>query len=303
VGAERGAAGGGRPPTARRRLPAFVLRGAALALRSALDLFWPPVCPGCGAGLEPGQAGVLCERCRLELPLVRGPACERCGTPLGPFESDHGGRWCADCGRMTLIFTRAATAGLHEGPLAEVIRMWKYAPRASRAHLGRFLAELLAERLAAPDCPVRAGAADLLIPAPSHPSRVRERGFDHTRELTRQVGRRLGLPLELGNLVKVQATPSQAGLTRAERLDNLKGAFAVKRPEKIKGKTILLLDDVITTAATTEECARTLKAAGAREVWVIAVARATGGRVARGAVPKFGGPQDGSIQRDQPQRS
>jgi ComF family protein len=303
VGAERGAAGGGRPPTARRRLPAFVLRGAALALRSALDLFWPPVCPGCGAGLEPGDGGPLCERCRLELPLVRGPACERCGTPLGPFESDHRGRWCADCGRMTLIFSRAATAGLHEGPLAEVIKAWKYAPRASRAHLGKFLAGLLAERLAMPDCPVQAREADLLIPAPSHPSRVRERGFDHTAELARQVGRRLELTLELGNLVKLRATPSQAGLSRTERLDNLKGVFAVKRPERIKDRIVLLLDDVITTAATTEECARTLKAAGARQVWVIAVARATGGRMAGAAGQKFDAPQDGSIQRGQPQLS
>ena len=267
------------PPAIKRRLPATILRGARLALGAALDLFWPPVCPGCGAGREPGESGLLCERCRIELPLIRGRACLRCGTPLGPFESDHDGRWCADCGRMNLVFTRAAAAGLHEGPLAEVIKAWKYAPRGSRAHLGKYLAGLLAERLAAPDSPVPADGFDLIVPAPSHPVRVRERGFDHTLELARHLGRRLEVPVERGNLVKVRSTPQQAGLSRAERLENLKAVFAVKRPERLSGRRVLLLDDVVTTAATTEECARVLKAAGVREVWVAAVARATVGRV------------------------
>ncbi|HOX04946.1 MAG TPA: ComF family protein [Planctomycetota bacterium] len=271
-----------RPLALSRRLPAKALRGARLALGAALDLFWPPVCPGCGAGREPGEPGLLCEGCRTELPLIGGPACRRCGVPLGPFESDHDGRWCADCGRMNLVFTRAATAGVHEGPLAEVIKAWKYAPRGSRAYLGRYLADLVAERLAAPDCPVRAGECDVIVPAPSHPARVRERGFDHTLELARHLGRRLGLPVERGSLVKLRATPRQAGLSRAERLENLAGAFAVRRPERLAGRRVLLVDDVITTAATTEECARALKAAGVREVWAAAVARATAGRVVRG---------------------
>lgn len=254
-------------------------RGAWLALRAALDLVWPPVCAGCSQGLEPGAGRPLCERCRLELPLISGRCCQRCGTPLGPFESDHKGSWCADCGRMNLIFTRAAVAGVHEGPLAEVIKSWKYAPYGSRSYLGNYLAELLVARLNSPDCPLAAGEAEMLIPAPSHGSRVRERGFDHTVQLARLVGRRLGVPLEAGNLVKTRNTPNQAGLTRSERLENLKGAFTVRRPERIRGRLVLLIDDVITTAATTEECARTLKNAGAREVWVIAVARATAGRV------------------------
>jgi ComF family protein len=261
--------------TAVRGLSARSLRGAGLALRAALDLFWPPVCPGCGLGREPGESGLLCERCSLELPLTGGRVCRRCGTPLGPFESDHDGRWCADCGRMSLVFTAAATAGVHEGPLAEVIKAWKYAPRGSRGHLGRYLAGLLAERLAAPDCPVRADGFDLILPAPSHPSRVRERGFDHTLELARHLGRLLEVPVESGNLVKVRATPQQAGLSRAERLENLKSVFEVRRPARLTGRRVLLLDDVITTAATAEECARILKAAGVREVWVAAVARAT----------------------------
>jgi len=262
-----------------RGLPARALRGVALALRAALDLLWPPVCPGCRAGLEPGWGDLLCARCRHELPLIHGEACPRCGTPLGPFESDHGGRYCIDCGRMRLVFTRAAAAGVHEGPLADVIKAYKYSPRASRMHLAAFLAELIVERLASPGCPIEPGRAELLCPVPAHPSRVRERGFDHTAELARQLTKRLNIPLELGNLVKTCPTPNQARLSRAERLENQKGVFEVRRPERVKDRLILLLDDVITTAATAEECARTLKAAGAREVWLVAAARATGGRI------------------------
>jgi ComF family protein len=142
---------------------------------------------------------------------------------------------------------------------------------------------LIADRLAATNCPFRVTEADLLIPAPTHPSRVRERGFDHTAELARHLAKRIELPLELGNLIKIRATPSQVKLTRAERLKNLEGAFSVRKPERVKDKTVLLLDDVITTAATTEECARTLKAAGAREVWVAALARSVRGRDASAA--------------------
>ena len=267
------------PPVASR-----VLRGAALALRSALDLFWPPVCPGCGAGLEPGQAGVLCERCEAESPIFNGPACRRCGSPLGPFESDQGGRCCAECGGWNLVFTRAAAAGVYDGPLANIIKAYKYGARARGAHLARFLAGLLISRLTSPECGLGIKEIDMICPVPLHGSRRRQRGFDHAAELARHVSRRLGIPLELGNLVKTRATPSQAKLTRAERLDNIKGAFAVRRPERIKGKLVLLLDDVITTAATTEECARTLKAAGAREVRVAAVLRSVRGRDADAAV-------------------
>ncbi len=279
-----------------------LLRGARLALGAALDLFWPPVCPGCGAGLEPGDAGMFCERCRSELPLVYGRTCVRCGTPLGAFESDHEGRWCADCGRMNLVFTRTATAGMHEGPLAEVIKAWKYAPRGSRAHLGRYLAGLIADRLADPECPVRSDGFDLIVPAPSHSSRVRERGFDHTLELARHLSRLVGAPVERGNLVKLRATPQQAGLTRAERLRNLEGAFTVKHAGRLTGRRVLLLDDVITTAATAEECARVLRAAGVREVWLAAVARATVGRVAPGSIGNPAGGPEG-CSRTEPERS
>ncbi len=254
------------------------LRGLKLAAAAALDLLWPPVCPACGTGLEPGERDPLCARCRLALPLIRGRTCTRCGTPLGPFEDDRDGRNCADCGGMNLVFKRAAAAGVYDGALAEVMKVYKYTARARGAHLAGFLAGLLAETLDSPDCPLAAREAEVLVPVPLHRSRRRARGFDQTAELARKLAPLLGLPLELGLLVKTRATESQMGLARATRLANIKGSFVVRRPERVAGKLVLLLDDVMTTCATAEECARTLRNAGAREVRVAVVCRTVAGR-------------------------
>lgn len=253
------------------------LRGLGAAAGAVLDLFWPPGCEACGQGLEPGRRGPLCEDCRRELPLVLSRACPRCAMPLGPFEETHGGCYCASCGDYNLVFHRAATAGLHEGPLAALVRRYKYSPRGGGAYLAGYLVELLLARLRLPECPVATGDVDLLCPAPMHWARRLERGFDHGAELARLLARRLGLKLEMGNLVKPRATPPQAGLARAARLSNLDGAFAVRRPERFRDRVVLLLDDVLSTGATLEQCARALRAAGAREVRVAAVARAVGG--------------------------
>ncbi len=258
--------------------PPRALRGLKLAADAALDLLWPPVCPACGTGLEPGWQGRLCARCRLELPLIRGNTCARCGTPLGPFEDDNQGRSCADCGHMHLIFRRAAAAGVYDGALAEVMKVYKYTPRARGAHLAGFLAGLLADALDSPDCKLGAREADMLVPVPMHRSRRRARGFNPAAELARRLAPRLDLPLEPGLLVKTRPTRSQMGLARAARLENIKGSFAVRRPERIAGKLVLLVDDVMTTCATAEECARTLRGAGAREVRVAVVCRSVAGR-------------------------
>jgi ComF family protein len=259
-----------------------LLRRAAAGLRlvvgAALDLLWPPVCPSCGAGLSAGHGDRLCAACRAELPLISGRACRRCGMPLGPFEADHDGRYCTDCGEKNLVFTRAASAGVYEGPLARLVQAYKYSPRARCAHLAGDLAGLLAARLSSPDCPLEAHQAELVVPVPSHRSRRLQRGFDAAGELARELARRLDRPCSLRTLAKTRPTPPQMGLSRAERLQNVQGSFAVRRPADVRGRLVLLVDDVMTTCSTAAECARALRAAGAREVRVASVARALEGR-------------------------
>jgi ComF family protein len=198
--------------------------------------------------------------------------------PLGAFEEDHRGRYCIDCGSKNLVFRRAATAGIYEGPLAEIIKAYKYTPRSRCAHLARYLSRLLVARLLSADCELDAGEADLVVPVPMHRGRRRRRGFDSTAELARLVARGLGLRLVSGLLVKTRPTLPQMGLSRPARLENVGGCFSVTRPAEVKDRLVLLLDDVITTCATAEECARTLRLAGASEVRVAAVARAIEGR-------------------------
>jgi ComF family protein len=252
--------------------------GARLAVRAALDLLWPPVCPSCGTGLDAGHGDRLCELCRAELPLISGRACRRCGMPLGPFEEDHGGRYCTDCGGKNLVFTRAASAGVYEGPMARLVQAYKYSPRARCAHLAGHLAGLLASRLSSPDCRLEASQTELIVPVPSHRSRRIQRGFDAAGELARGLAQRLDRPSSGRVLAKTRPTAPQMGLSRAERLTNVQDSFGVRRPAEVRGRLVLLVDDVMTTCATAAECARTLRAAGAREVRVASVARALEGR-------------------------
>jgi ComF family protein len=115
--------------------------------------------------------------------------------------------------------------------------------------------------------------ADILIPVPLHPSRLREREYNQSLLLADQLTRQFGIPLLYDNLVRVRATPPQTELTRAARLNNLRRSFAVLRPDEITGKRILLVDDVMTTGTTVNECAKALRKAGSADVYVGALAR------------------------------
>jgi ComF family protein len=122
--------------------------------------------------------------------------------------------------------------------------------------------------------PLDGGDYDLIMPVPLHPSRLRWRGFNQAALLGNAVARRLGRPLDAGSLVRVRETDPQTGKNMRERRQNIRDAFAIRRPARIANRRVLLVDDVMTTGATVDECARTLLAAGARRVDVLTLARA-----------------------------
>ena len=113
----------------------------------------------------------------------------------------------------------------------------------------------------------------LLVPIPIERTRLKSRGYNQTEELAKELVKKFSVPAALNNLVKVKRTKPQVKLSAKERQENLRGAFAVQNPEEISGKEIFLVDDVYTTGATMEECARVLLKAGAKAVWGIAIAR------------------------------
>jgi ComF family protein len=152
-------------------------------------------------------------------------------------------------------------------PLSTLIHGFKY------RHLVRHIRFLCAYLRFRPDLREWASTFDILIPVPIHATRKRERGYNQAEKIAREAARYLGLPVAAEALVRVRSTGTQTKLNREERGRNLEKAFACRKPEAVKGKRILIVDDVYTTGATTGRCAELLRAAGAADVGILAIAK------------------------------
>ncbi|MBI2818934.1 MAG: ComF family protein [Acidobacteria bacterium] len=179
----------------------------------------------------------------------------------------HGTALCGYCRHGVFGFERARSFGAYDGALREILQQYKYQGY-------RPLARPLGDRLAQTFKRLHDGPLDLILPVPLHRRRERERGFNQAGLLAERVGKLSGIRLGGKDCVRARDTPPQAGLRAAERRKNVKGAFAVPHPERVRGRRILLVDDVLTTGATADACARALMAAGAKGVWVLTLARA-----------------------------
>jgi ComF family protein len=166
---------------------------------------------------------------------------------------------------MPPTFDQALSVGYFEGPLREAIHQFKYRP--CRA-LGRPLALWMTKNI----CPV--DGIDRIIPVPLHTSRLRQRGFNQALILAHGISKTFTLPLSYDNLKRVRPTRPQVELSAEERIKNVAGAFALRNPDELKGLDVLLIDDVFTTGATMNECARVLKDAGVSRVTALTIARA-----------------------------
>jgi ComF family protein len=235
-----------------------------------LDLVYPGICHGCGDGVT-GECS-LCDACRDELPSLREPFCRSCGEEFegrieGSFE-------CPNCRDLDFAFAFARPALPNHPVLLEMIHELKYGRRIEIAgELGR-----LAGR-AFTDDPRLAEALDggwPLVPVPLHRRRRLWRYFNQAEEIARSLGRETGLPL-CKALLRTRSTSSQTRLSRAQRLKNLKGAFALSRDGTVfvaaKPAGAVLVDDVFTTGATSDECARLLRRSGVQKVVVVTVMR------------------------------
>ena len=222
------------------------------------NLLLPPVCLLCGAAGTPGRD--LCAGCAADLP-ANETACWQCALPLA---DGHEGQ-CRHCRSRPPGFERAFAPFLYRPPMDYLIQGLKYNQRLSHA---RLLGELLADTLDNRGAP----RPDCIVPVPLHPSRLRERGFNQAVELARPSARRFQLPLLIEGLRRARPTIPQTALDARQRQINLQGAFIATQP--FAGRRVALVDDVMTTASTAEECARALRAEGASEVEIWTVARA-----------------------------
>jgi ComF family protein len=241
--------------------------GAGRSLADALlALLFAPLCAACHEPLDHPTRGAVCGGCWLSILPLTPPLCDACGDPLPSWRGPglplaH----CPRCRRRSHAIDRARAIGPYEGTLRHVIHALKYDARRSLARpLGRLMCERGAEVLA---------GANALVPVPLHPSRRRERGFNQAADLARQIGRQAALPT-IGALRRVRATLPQAALPAGSRHGNVRDAFAATRiGSETIGLVIVLVDDVSTTGATIEACAKTLKAAGVAEVRALTAAR------------------------------
>jgi predicted amidophosphoribosyltransferase len=236
-------------------------------LGGALDLHWPRSCFACAAPLGGTAEPWLCAPCRAALPLHReaDPACPRCDRPLGPGVPTSA---CPDCRRLRPRFAAVRAAGDYRGPLRRLVTGLKYARLPSCAWP---LGEILADRLRGWEA---LAGGPVVVPFPTTAEARRRRGFDPPALLAAEVAGRLRLPHAPRALRRTGSPPPQASLSRTARLAAPRGTVAAARPGEIAGRSILLVDDVLTTGATADEAARVLLAAGAAEIHVAVVARA-----------------------------
>lgn len=237
--------------------------------KDLLDLIFPrrPECPFCGAANPKGEP---CDRCLAIIESYQHERpCSRCGrlAAKGAVLLHNGaGHLCYDCRKRDWPFTLCRAGGPYEGILKEAIHRFKYAGRRS---LAARLAMLMIEVSRSES---RYRSAGLIVPVPMSREKLRLRGFNQAGLLAAEVGRTLAIPVNGSCLVKDFDTLPQAGLTRAARESNLKGAFSVSRPELINDQVVLLIDDVFTTGSTMSAVAAAVQQAGARQVLGLTVA-------------------------------
>lgn len=235
-------------------------------LHSLLSLILPARCHTCRRYLRDEANPSFCRGCWETVSLIDGPCCPRCGKPFASAAAvlHSPGHLCGDCRERLPHFDRAVAAGWYEGVLAEAIHLFKYR---GKTLLARPLGALLLNAME------RLPKVDGLVPVPLHPSRLREREFNQALLLCDFVKDQSGLPVLPDGLERIRETPPQIGLAHSDRRGNVRRAFVSKRPERIEGRRIALIDDVLTTGATVNDCARALKRAGAEQVYVMTVAR------------------------------
>jgi ComF family protein len=222
---------------------------------TGLDLVLPPVCGGCG------KAGFRwCPTCHKSILALPPPLCDVCGTPRPPDAPQ-----CVDCRASRPRFHMLRSWSVFAPPVRSALLRLKYG---GDLGLGEALVPQLAEFVRS-----LGWRLDVLVPVPLGASRLRERGYNQAALIGRPLSLAMGLGYAPRALIRARETRSQVGLTRAERRDNVRGAFHAE-PGRIHGQSVLLVDDVATTGATLSSCAEALAASGAQGVFAITVARA-----------------------------
>jgi ComF family protein len=228
-----------------------------------LALLYPGVCAGCGCALSLEEVP-FCIPCKTALTSDSQRTCPRCASTVGPFALIHDG--CSMCRDEVFHFEGALRLGPYEGLLRELVLRMKHAS-------GEGLAELLGSLWAEQSGPrLREIHADVVVPVPLHWWRRLARGYNQSEALAEALAAHLRLPCRPRWLRRARYSPRQTERTPAQRRENVRGVFRARPRPALRGQTILLVDDVLTTGSTVSEAARALRAAGAARVFVAVLA-------------------------------
>jgi competence protein ComFC len=228
------------------------------------SLFYPALCVVCSSSID--RSEYLCDTCRGRAPRIVSPFCAKCSEPFSGAITQV--FRCANCEHRILHFDAAVAAYRSRGLVRKLVHEFKYG---RQRHLRHPVARWLYETMN--DARLLGRPFDLIVSVPLHPARERERGFNQATLLAELLSRRIAVPLR-PVLERIRYTTTQTAHDRAERMENLRHSFRLRKKADVRELRVLLIDDVLTTGSTLSECARVLKEAGATSVHAATAARA-----------------------------
>lgn len=230
----------------------------------AFDLIYPRTCAVCGEN-TPEALRYLCWECQSDIMPITPPYCSQCGDPVsGSIDHSY---VCHFCSSVSPSFSIARSAAHYDGPIAEMLKALKYRSATWLVHdMAQMLSSLVFQHMDADNI-------DAVTFVPLHHTRRRDREYNQSALLARALAHMIGVPCMNRIIRRHKKTTSQTNLTAKDRIVNVRGCFKYRNGSWLDGKRILLVDDVMTTGATVNECAKTLKKGGASEVFAVAVAR------------------------------
>jgi ComF family protein len=226
-----------------------------------LDVLFPVFCINCGK-----EGSYLCEDCQSLIGVSEYQYCPFCLPPKIVFD----GKTCSSCRKQKTLSGLFSAAPYDNFIVKKLINQFKYEPFIKE--LSKPLASLIIAHFLNLRC-LPDFSDFILVPLPLHKKKLKQRGFNQAEEIGKELSKFLRIPIFNDVLVKIRQTPAQVDLKKEERQENIKGVFACQKPDLIKARKILLVDDIFTTGSTMEECALALKRAGAKEIWGVVVAR------------------------------
>lgn len=233
-----------------------------LALNNVLNLVFPPRCLSCLATVD--TSGVVCHKCWSKMEFIAKPCCARCSNPF-PYNIDE--ELCYYCKDDPPSFSNAFAVVKYDDFSDKLIYSLKYY---DRTDLASTLSAMMISKIAE-----LAHSIDIITCVPIHKNKLKKRGYNQAALLAKHVANAIGKPFNPSILIKTKDTISQSGLSKEERKENVKHSFGInaKHSKKVFRKNVLIIDDVITTGATLNECCKKLKRAGAKKLVVLTFAK------------------------------